>query len=427
MLHKILSTTGTRILNAFSGILILWIATNELGKAAWGTAGIILLDITLILLVIELMAGSGLVYFSSRYSLKSLIKISYSWMLLVIALSALIFGLLTFFPEIYQLVIPQGYGLHILVLSLINALHSFNMNVLLGKKKITAFNSLFVLQFGLQLLSFIGFVYLMQLKDEKAFVYALYVAYAVPAVTGWLLLAPFFKEKNGPKAIATPRIILNYGSMTQLSSIAHMINKRLSYYFLKSLSGIGSVGIYNSGVQLSEGLRLIGQSISLVQFSEISNSKDDQASARLSIVLLKFSVGLTALALLVLIAIPQVVFEWVFSKEFGEIKIVIISLAPGVIALAANTIFSHYFSGTGQPRYNLIASLSGLAVTVPALILLIPAYGLIGAGLSASLAYTTAVVYQFCVFKKITKTAFKAFLITKEDLILLRKIRFRKM
>lgn len=427
MLHKILSTTGTRLLNAFSGILILWIATNELGKAAWGTAGIILLDITLILLVIELMAGSGLVYFSSRYSLKSLIKISYSWMLLVIALTALIFGLLTFFPEIYQLVIPQGYGLHILVLSLINALHSFNMNVLLGKKKITAFNSLFVLQFGLQLLSFIGFVYLMQLKDEKAFVYALYVAYAVPAVTGWLLLAPFFKEKNGPKAIATPRIILNYGSMTQLSSIAHMINKRLSYYFLKSLSGIGSVGIYNSGVQLSEGLRLIGQSISLVQFSEISNSKDDQASARLSIVLLKFSVGLTALALLVLIAIPQVVFEWVFSKEFGEIKIVIISLAPGVIALAANTIFSHYFSGTGQPRYNLIASLSGLAVTVPALIMLIPAYGLIGAGLSASLAYTTAVVYQFCVFKKITKTAFKAFLITKEDLILLRKIRFRKM
>lgn len=427
MLHKILSTTGTRILNAFSGILILWIATNELGKAAWGTAGIILLDITLILLVIELMAGSGLVYFSSRYSLRSLIKISYSWMLLVIALTALIFGLLSFFPEIYQLVIPQGYGLHILTLSLINALHGFNMNVLLGKKKITAFNSLFVLQFGLQLLSFTGFVYLMQLKDEKAFIYALYVAYAVPAVTGWLLLVPFFKDKNATKAKATPKIILNYGSMTQLSSIAHMINKRLSYYFLKSLSGIGSVGIYNSGVQLSEGLRLIGQSISLVQFSEISNSKDDQASARLSIVLLKFAVGLTALALLVLIAIPQVVFEWVFSKEFGEIKIVIISLAPGVIALAANTIFSHYFSGTGQPRYNLIASLNGLAVTVPALILLIPAYGLIGAGLSASLAYSTAVIYQLVVFKRITKTAFKSFLITKEDLILLRKIRFRKM
>jgi len=427
MLHKILSTTGTRILIAFSGILILWIATNELGKAAWGTAGIILLDITLILLVIELMAGSGLVYFSSRYSLRSLMKISYSWMLLVIALTALIFGLLSFFPEIYQLIIPQGYGLHILALSLINALHGINMNVLLGKKKITAFNSLFVLQFGLQLLSFNAFVYLMQLKDEKAFVYALYVAYAIPAVTGWLLLIPFFKVKNGPKAIATPRIILNYGSMTQLSSIAHMINKRLSYYFLKSLSGMGSVGIYNSGVQLSEGLRLIGQSISLVQFSEISNSKDDQASARLSIVLLKFAVGLTALALLVLIAIPQVVFEWVFSKEFGEIKIVIISLAPGVIALAANTIFSHYFSGTGQPRYNLIASLCGLAVTVPALILLIPAYGLIGAGLSASLAYTASVVYQLVVFKRITKTAFKSFLITKEDLVLLRKIRLRKM
>ncbi len=426
MLKKILSTTGTRILNAFSGILILWIATNELGKAAWGTAGIILLDITLILLVIELMAGSGLVYFSSRYSLKSLMKISYSWMLLVIALTALTFGLLTFFPRIYQLLIPSGYGIHILALSLINALHGFNMNVLLGKKKITAFNSLFVLQFGLQLLSFVGFVYLLQLKDEKAFVYALYVAYAIPALIGWLLLAPFFKDKNAPKTKVTPKIILNYGSMTQLSSIAHMVNKRLSYYFLKSLTGIGSVGVYNSGVQLTEGLRLIGQSISLVQFSEISNSKDDQASARLSIVLLKFSVILTAFALFILIVIPQSVFEWVFSKEFGEIKIVIITLAPGVIALAANTIFSHYFSGTGQPRYNLIASLCGLVVTVPALILLVPIYGLPGAGLSASLALSASVVYQLVVFKRITKSPFKAFLITKEDLKLLKKMRLRK-
>ncbi len=189
--------------------------------------------------------------------------------------------------------------------------------------------------------------------------------------------------------------------MTQLSSIAHIINKRLSYFFLKSLTGLGSVGIYTSGVQLTEGLRLIGQSISLVQFSEISNSTDKAASAQLSIMLLKFSVGLTTLALLVLIAIPREVFEWVFSKEFGDIKIVILSLAPpGVIALAANTIFSHYFSGTGQPRYNLYSSLVGLAITIPALIILVPRYGLLGAGISASLAYSMAVVYQGWVFHK---------------------------
>lgn len=426
MLRKILSTTGTRVLNAISSIVILWMATNELGKESWGIAGIILLNISLILLVIELMAGSGLVYFSSRYSLKSLLKISYGWMTLVIGLTAMLFFLLSFFPSFYEIIIPHGYGLHILALSTLNAVLGFNLNVLLGNKKIKAFNSLFVLQFSLQLLSMAGFIYIIGIKDERAFVYALYISYLLPALVGWLLIAPFFKSGKSPAATAKSSVILNYGSMTQLSSIAHIINKRLSYFFLKSLTGLGSVGIYTSGVQLTEGLRLIGQSISLVQFSEISNSTDKAASARLSITLLKFSVGLTTLALLVLIAIPRELFEWVFSKEFGDIKIVIISLAPGVIALAANTIFSHYFSGTGQPRYNLFASLTGLAVTIPSLIILVPRFGLVGAGISASLAYSMAVVYQGWVFHKKTSTGFRDLLISKADVRLFFKVVFKR-
>lgn len=424
MLRKILSTTGTRALNALSGIFILLMATRELGKEAWGISGIILLNISLILLVIELMAGSGLVYFSSRYSLKSLLKISYSWMALVISGTALLFGILSMFPELYEIVVPQGYGIHILVLSTINALLGFNMNVLLGNKKIAAFNSLFVLQFSLQLLSMAGFIYIAGIKDERAFVYALYISYLLPALAGWLLIAPFFKSGKSPAAVAKAATILNYGSMTQLSSIAHIVNKRLSYFFLKSLTGLGSVGIYTSGVQLTEGLRLIGQSISLVQFSEISNSNDKAASARLSITLMKFSVGLTTLALLVLIAIPRELFEWVFSKEFGDIKIVILSLAPGVIALAANTIFSHYFSGTGQPRYNLYSSLAGLAVTIPSLIILVPRFGLVGAGVSASLAYSVAVVYQAWVFHKKTLIGYSAWVITRDDVRLFYKAVF---
>ncbi|MDA3943995.1 MAG: polysaccharide biosynthesis C-terminal domain-containing protein [Bacteroidetes bacterium] len=426
MLRKILSTTGIRALNALAGILILYMATNELGKESWGIAGIILLDITLILLVIELMAGSGLVYFSSRYSLSSLMKIAYGWMALVIGSAGFVFSILSFFPKLYHIVIPAGYGLHILILSLLNALHGFNMNVLLGKKKIAAFNGLFLLQFCLQLLAFAVILYIGNLKDERSFVYALYVSYLIPAMIGWLLIAPFFKPENNPQEKASPKTILNYGSMTQLSSIAHMINKRLSYYFLKSLTGLGSVGVYTSGVQLTEGLRLIGQSISLVQFSEISNSNDRAASARLSVMLLKFSVVLTSLALIVLIAIPREIFERVFSKEFGDIKIVILSLAPGVIALAANTIFSHYFSGTGQPRYNLIASLTGLSVTVPSLIVLVPLYGLVGAGISASLAYTAAVVYQGILFRKQTHLGIKSLIITRHDLHLFRKAISRK-
>lgn len=36
MIRKIVSTSFTRILNAFSGLVILWIATNFLGSREWG-------------------------------------------------------------------------------------------------------------------------------------------------------------------------------------------------------------------------------------------------------------------------------------------------------------------------------------------------------------------------------------------------------
>jgi O-antigen/teichoic acid export membrane protein len=105
----------------------------------------------------------------------------------------------------------------------------------------------------------------------------------------------------------------------------------------------------------------------------------------------------------------------VFSSEFADIKLVIYSLAPAIIALAANTIFSHYFSGTGRPKFNLYASLFGLAVAIPALLSLVPLYGFVGAGISTSIAYTVAVVYQWFIFRHLTEARVTDLLPSTQD------------
>jgi O-antigen/teichoic acid export membrane protein len=404
MLRKILATSGTRIMNAVSSLIVLWIAANALGSEAWGTAGIILLDISLVLLVVELLTGSAIVFHSSKENFTSLLLLSAIWTVFIIGVFALLFYFLTYFPHLYSLMIPEGYGKHILILSLINGFYGFNLNALLGKEKIKAFNGLFVLQFSLLLITMAASVYFFNIKDEWAYMLALYVSYSIPAIAGWILILPYLEKTTFENMKSIFRRLFNFGSMTQLSSIAHLVNKRMSFYVIKQYLGLAPLGVYYSGGQLTEGLRLIGQSISLVQFSSLSNSNSDEYARLVSIQLLKFSVLLTSLALLVLIAVPKEVFETIFSKDFGDIKIVIISLAPGVVFLAANTIFSHYFSGTGQPKYNLYASLVGLIVTVLAVFLLIPAFHLVGAGISASLAYGASVMYQWIVFKKLTRT-----------------------
>lgn len=415
LMRSILSTSGTRILNAIAGLLLLWIAANELGAEAWGISGIILLDISLILLFVDMMS-STLVYFTPRRNPGSLMIVSYFWTLFVTMVAAMIFALLYLFaPTVLNTLVPKAYAGHILMLVILNSLHSIHMNILLGKGKMAAFNSLFSLQFSLMLAAMAAFVYWAGIRSEKAFVFALYVSYSIPACAGLFIIKPRFNRQQvlGFRALLIE--MMRFGSVMQLSGVLHLLNKRISYFFIKAFTGYAAVGIYNSGVQLTEGLRLIGQSISLVQYSRISNSNDTEYARLISIRLLKFSVLTTTLALLVLIAIPRSVFEHILTRDFGDITLVILSLSPGVIALSANTIFSHYFSGTGKPAYNLTAALIGLGLSIPLLLLFIPLWGLTGAGIGTSLAYLATVVYQWFMFRKMTKTKLREMLPDRND------------
>ena len=66
MLKKIFGTFGTRFLNAVCGLITLWFGTHYLGAEAWGIGGIVLLDVSILLIGVEFMSGSNLIYFTPR-------------------------------------------------------------------------------------------------------------------------------------------------------------------------------------------------------------------------------------------------------------------------------------------------------------------------------------------------------------------------
>ena len=68
-----------------------------------------------------------------------------------------------------------------------------------------------------------------------------------------------------------------------------------------------------------------------------------------------------------------------------------------------------------MPKYNLYAAIVGLIVTIPALYLLIPPFGMVGAGISVSITNLAIIIYQWVVFKRINKISVKELLVTKED------------
>ena len=416
MLKKIIGTAGTRALNALFTLVILWLLTNYVGSEGLGTIGLVVLDITVLQLVFDLLSGNPLVYFSSRASFYQLLLPAYGWILFVIAIAVLLVLPFRYFqPEIYSVVVPQGYAVHIAALAVINGIMQTHYNLLIGKSKIKEYNILFTLQIAVTLILFT--ILVLQNGTPMDYVAGLYAGWTVSALGGFYVLVSGSKKVSVKGWREVSPKVFRFGWLSFLANILHLGNKRFSFYIIKAFSGLSMLGIYNAGAQLSEGVRIIGQSISLVQYSAISGSRNRDYARQLTLRLMKISVVLTTLAMLVLILIPSEVYGLVFSEKFIHVKEIVILLTPGVIALSANTIFSHYFSGRGHPEVNLHSNVAGFVVTLLFALLLIPSYHIKGAAATASLSYLTSMLYQYFVFKKQTGTKLSYWMITKEDIL----------
>jgi O-antigen/teichoic acid export membrane protein len=164
----------------------------------------------------------------------------------------------------------------------------------------------------------------------------------------------------------------------------------------------------------------MGKSVSMVQYSKISNTGDTEYAKTLTLRFVKFVFVVTMLMLIVLLLLPDTFFMFVFGKEFNGLSRIVQSLALGILSMSVSMIFSHFFSGTGRHYHNTISSGIGLVFTLTLGFTLIPRMGIVGAGITASASYTASVCYQFVVFLRITKTGLSHFRITREDVSFLR-------
>jgi len=416
MIKNILGTTGTRILNALINLVILILLTRHIGSEGFGVITIILIDITIIQLFVDLIAGSTLIYFSSRTDIIKLLIPSYLWIFVVVGTAWAIFtGLTIFFPDLYAIIVPTQYETDILFLSLLNALMLTHYNLLLGKKRIGIYNIIFTVQILTLLITIVYRIYVLNDPSVESWIISLYCAFSLAVLLSLIAVVRKLGDLSLTGSYSIIKQVFNFGLITQLANILHLGNKRISFFILRRFAGLPAVGVYGAGTQLTEGLRLIGQSISLVQFSEISNTNDKDYAVKITIKLMKFSVLLTTTAVIILLIIPTSIYQLIFTSEFTDLKYIIIALSPGVVALSSNTIFSHYFGGLGRPVISLWANSIGFAITIVLAILLIPTFGYIGAAITASLSYISTVIYQYIIFKNETGVNFKQWLPERND------------
>ncbi|MDD4847378.1 MAG: polysaccharide biosynthesis C-terminal domain-containing protein [Bacteroidales bacterium] len=423
MFKNIISTAGVRLLNAIIGFGIVLICTNALGSAVYGEIGLLLLLITLIIIPNDLIAGASIVYFSSRYKTWQVVVPAYVWSIMVAFMSGITFYILSFFPSIFHTIMPENMAIHVVILALFNSFSAIHQYLLIGNEKIPSYNQIFISQFIIQIFTLSCCIYLLQVKSIYAYVYSLYISYIFTWFLGIFKTHSLF-ERATLKGIGD-RVLqfIKYGILIQLANLVQLGNRRFSFYVVKPYLGLSTLGVYNAALQLTEALRIISQSIAVVQYSRISNCHDEKYAADLTIKLMKFTVTLTFFAVCVLLIIPSPVFTWLFGNDFEGVKSVVIWLAPGVIFLSINAIFSHFFSGIGCPQHNTIGSGTGFILFLSLCFILIPKFGIVGAAATTSISYFGIIVYQTIIFKKRTKIPLKSFLITRSDFQIINEIK----
>ena len=415
MFKKILGTGAARAVNVLTQLATLIMGTKLLGAAEWGKAFIAQTDITFLLIGIELIAGSGLVYFTPRKKLATLMKVSYGWIAFVMLIYILLFNILHFFPNFYHTIVPEGYATLVLLATFIYSLHEFNLNHFLGKEKVSTYNWLFIIQILTQVTMMAVLIFVLDIRTAKALLYSQLSGYTLATLIGWILLFPSLKREGREPLKSTWKELFHYGAFLQLSTLVSTLNKRLSLYLLKTHCDERQLGVYASGTQVTEGVNIVGMSIGLVEFSALSNIEKTGRASQLTLRFMKLSVLLTFFALLVICLLPTRFFEWVFSGEFGDVRSVILLMSPGILFFSAHTILANFFSGTGKPKYNLYASLIGLSVTLIAAFILIPTLGIRGAAITTSLTYAALFVYQWIVFRKLTNSKLSQLIPSRED------------
>lgn len=415
MFKKILGTGAARAVNVLTQLTTLILGTKFLGAAEWGKAFIAQTDITFLLIGIELIAGSGLVYFTPRKKLSTLMTISYGWIAFVMLLYVLLFKVFSFFPSFFHHIVPEGYAWLVLLMTFVYSLHEFNLNHFLGKEKVSTYNWLFIIQILTQVTMLAVFIFVLNLRSAKALLYSQLCGYSIGALIGWMLLFPHLKREGRDPWKDSLKEMLHYGALIQLSTLVSTLNKRLSLYLLNTHCDEKSIGVFASGTQITEGVNIVGQSIGLVELSALSNTESQQRASQLTLRFMKLSVLLTFTALLVICLLPTTFFEWLLSGEFNGLRTIIVLIAPGIVFFSAHTVLANYFSGTGKPKYNLYASFIGLSVTLVAAFLLISRWGIQGAALTTSLTYLALFIYQWLVFRHQTGSRLKQLIPNKED------------
>jgi O-antigen/teichoic acid export membrane protein len=409
----ILNTVAARTASAFLNFFIALLIARHCGPAIKGEVTLLITTTWFFIFFSNILGGQALVYLVPRNRIEILVIPAYIWSAVVAAIGYIFIRSL---HTVYAKHIPT-----VVALGWLSSVIGIHQTILLARKQISNSNLIQLITLLVQLAGVLFCFYVMKISDAYAFIYASLPAYAFTAFVSFFFIrkmvrfSSFFKSFS----IRDLKIPIRNGLLYQLAEVLQLFNLRYYFYQLGLQHGSQYLGVYSIGISVLEAVWIIPRSIFAVHYVSTSNAPDAaiHTEAQRTIQLLKASFVISALALLILWLVPSGMYTIVFGQGFRDVKHGVRFLFPGILIYSIPIVIGSFYLGIGKYYQLIISSLLGFITLAVCSWLLIPAYVMSGAALSATISFTVASVILFTWFVMDNKIKLSQLLITKADIM----------
>lgn len=219
-----------------------------------------------------------------------------------------------------------------------------------------------------------------------------YVAtYAVTGIAAGVLALRSSSAQSG--AAGASGDILRFGLRSHASFVATTLNERLDQLLISLFLAPASLGLYVVAVTLTSLTSLVGSTVSLIALPQLASLEPGRERAAHARRLARLTlVTSAAIAVPVVVAAPALLGLF-FGEAFVEVADVARILLIAAVVLSTGRLLAAILKGLGTPLAAGVGELTALAINVPALALLLPAFGLTGAAVASLVAYAVSAVW----------------------------------
>ncbi|MBI5284856.1 MAG: oligosaccharide flippase family protein [Chloroflexi bacterium] len=197
------------------------------------------------------------------------------------------------------------------------------------------------------------------------------------------------------------RMLARFGLRGESGNVLQLMNYRLDQYIVRGFVGLAGVGIYAVGVSMTEAVWLLANAVAIVLLPRLTSADPEDARAITPVACRNTILVAAAGSLMLAVAAPIIIPPF-FGDRFDDSVQALWLLLPGTVALTGSKVLTSYIFSQGRPMVNTLITCVSLAVTVVALLALVPRFGVNGAAAASSLAYGAHLCAALYAYRRIS-------------------------